>query len=141
MLFTERFFFSIVNNETFLYSLSGKSLEFGRETICIDIKYPNENSAKKYDYGIDKNKIFEIVSDRNHTIRYDTENGNAYMKNVNGQYIKMDRQMLGEKFYSYKNSILTVIVPCKRYLHKRKFLILTDIVTNKPRRERNSRTL
>lgn len=44
--------------------------------------------------------------------------GNACMKNSVGQCVKMERQFV-----------------------KRKFFILTDIVTNKPRRERNSRTL
>lgn len=119
---------------------SGKSLEFGRDTICIDISYSDENSPTKYYNSSEKSRTFEIVSDRNHTIRYDSASGTAYMKHPNGQYVKMERQSLGEKFFKFRNSVLNVTVPCKKSMQKRKY-ILTDIVTNKPRRERNSRTV
>lgn len=121
-----------------IFLFSAKSLEFGGEVICIDIGYPDEIFPKKYYHSTEKSRTFEVVSHRNHTIKYDSVGGNAYMKHSNGQYIKMERQLLGEKFYRYKNSVVNVIVPCNKFMQKRKYLILSDIVTNKPRRERNS---
>lgn len=109
----------------------------GNDPICIEIHYLHQNSSGKY--NIEKNKTFEIVSDRNHTIQYDSENGIAYMRNHNGQYIKMEKQLLnGVKYYRYKSVIFSVTELCRR--EKRKY-ILTDVVTNKPRRERNSKSL
>lgn len=105
---------------------------------CIDIQYPDQGLPKHYYINTEKNRIVEIISDRNHIIQYDFVNSNALMINTDGQYIKMDRQTLGEKYYLYRNNVLNMIVPCKRTVSKRRYII-TDVITNKPRRERHSK--
>lgn len=125
----------------FDFSITGRYIpsENGRYPDCIDINYPDQNSTRKYYNTAEKNGLFEILTERNHTIIYDSANNTAQMKNSNGQYVKMERQLIGEKYSRYKNSVLNVIVPCKKPIEKRRFTLLTDIVTNKPRRERYSK--
>lgn len=132
---TINYYSKLFRNMTFFISI-GKNISIanGQAVLCIEIEYADHDATRIY-----MNDSNEILLARNYSIKYDLKDHSAYMKSTSGQYIKMEREIVGEKFYRHNNSVLNLIVPCKKRIMKRKYGIFNNVGTIKPKRERRGK--